>query len=170
LTLYALEQVAELPNETMSPRRCPKCQGVNREEAEECAACGTSLCTVLALPVGNPQEAAAQMSRGKQNAQVQEILKRVRQSYGLDRQVVQTSLGLSIDEIEQCAVDTKHRFELMLEKIGKMGSDLCDEKALKSLRSATRTQKAGVQQQLLAAQAILKTLAQELSQTTLEVA
>jgi len=173
LTLYALEQIADLPDETMSPKRCSRCQGVNREDAEKCAGCGNDLSHILALPVGNPQEAAAQLCRNKPNGQVADVLKRVKQSYGLDRQVVQTSLGLSVDEIAQEAVETRLRFERMLEEVGAIGTRLCKDTALAELRSATATQKASVLQRLEAAQAILRALAQELTPATgqlLEVA
>ena len=166
LTLYALQELAALPNRMMSPKSCPTCKGVNAEDAQKCGACGADLSGIMAFPAGNPQDAGTRLVlvRGGSNGVVAEVLKAVRASYGLGQQVVQTSLGLNDLQIEQAAVEVKHEWELMLAKVARAVEGLADQRKRKRLLEATQTQRAGILQQITAARAALNAIETVLQQ------
>jgi len=163
LTEHALRALADLPDKVLSPKRCPACNGVNAEDAQECRneACQCNLSDVLAFPAGNPQEAAARLCRGKQNGQIVEVVRAVQESYGLCDQVVQTSLGFNDLQVTEEAVEVKHKLARMLEQVGSVGVWLCRPGNRESVAEATVTQRAAILSQVEAARAVLSAVERE---------
>lgn len=121
LTLQALELLAGLPDESLSPVQCPRCRVVCHQEATACPACGADLTGVFRVPSGNPQQAAALLCRGRQNGAVEEIVARVQESYGLGAEPVQTSLGLDDVQISEEAVAVRTELERRLAQVAAAG-------------------------------------------------
>ena len=166
ITLYTLVQLADLPFDDMSPKRCPGCQGVCREDAKTCPACSHDLGAVFAFSAGNPQNAALQLllnGAAKCNAQVDEVIGQVKASYGLAPQVVQTSLGFCDVQISQVAVEVKSTVGRMMEKVGKIGDWLLKEQNVAEVRNYTGNQREALKQQIAAARSVLQRLERAIS-------
>ena len=156
LTGRALVLLCELPNVVMSPKRCPGCEGVVREDADECPGCKADTSTVMAFPAGNPQHAAGRLAKGKQNGQVEDIVQRVRESYGLARQVVQTSLGLDDAQITQEAITIKTKLDSLMGDVGATGNWITRAENAKAVGAYTEAQKGVIRQQCEVWRSILK--------------
>ena len=160
LSMYALQEIARLPNEILSPKRCPGCQGVCAEDANACPACQTDLSGIYAFPAGNPQDAAARLCKQKTNGAVKDFVERVRESYGLARQTVQTSLGLDDQQLSQEAVEVRSKLQRMLEQVGIIGTWLLKDNNSKAVSEYSSTQKGAIRDQVTAARTVLARIEQ----------
>ena len=118
--LQALEALCLLPDRILSPVRCSHCKVINAEGTRTCLACQADLSGEFVCPVGNPQDAATRLCRRKQNGQVEEIIARVKEAYGLADKPVQTSLGLDDVQITEETVKVRTTIERMLEEVSKL--------------------------------------------------
>jgi len=116
--LVALQELAQLPCENLSPVRCPRCHKINAESVVQCEACQYDL--PEAWVVGNPQEEATSAARGRPVAAVQAIVEKVQGGYGLGEAPVQTSLGFDEQQLSEEVVRAKSEFERRLEQVGRL--------------------------------------------------
>jgi len=162
LSVFALVELAALPEQDMAPKRCPGCQGVCQEHAEACPACGKDISDVLSFSAGSPRGAVLGLllnGAAKGNDQVAEVVEKVKQSYGLSAQVVQTSLGFGDVQVSQKAVEVKTRLEKMLGEFGRMADWLAKDSNMDSVNEYTPNQTKAVLQQVAAARAVLDRIA-----------
>ncbi len=116
--LVALQELAQLPCENLSPVRCPRCHKINAEGVLQCQACQYDL--PEAWVVGNPQEEGTSAARGRPVTAVQQIVLTVKGGYGLADEPVQTSLGFSDEQLSEEVVRAKSAWERKLEAIGRL--------------------------------------------------
>ena len=118
-----VELACTLPDKILSPVHCPSCAVVCAEEATACPACGADLSEVFRFPSGSPQEAFAKVC-AKKNAtgpEADEILEKVKQTYGLSAKPVQTSLGLDDVQVSEAAIKVRTMLERKLADVGSLG-------------------------------------------------
>lgn len=120
LTLEALNLLAELPDRIMSPVQCPGCSTVNPEGSEACVACGRDFSLVFVCQLGNPQRVAADACRGLRGDQVNQVVERVRASYGLSAAPVQSCLGFGDVDLRAVTSDPVTKLEKGLDDLLKV--------------------------------------------------
>ena len=158
--LAALQELAKLPCENLSPVRCPRCHKINREGLRECEACGYDL--PEAWVVGNPQEEATHAARGRQLAAIQQIIEKVKGGYGLGEEPVQTSLGFDDLQLSEEVVRAKSQFEHKLSYIGKVDNWVTQN--IDKLTQLTSNQLQAIEQQAQVIQAIGRRIATAVQQ------
>ena len=121
LTLAALELLASLPDRNLAPVQCPYCRIVGPEGTTVCPGCAKDLSGVFRCESGNVQTVAAQACRGKTNGAVSETVEKVRDAYGIGAKPVQTSLGFTLHEISEGAIQVRTVLERRLADIAAAG-------------------------------------------------
>lgn len=142
LTVEAVQLCCELPDRDLSPVRCPSCKAVCGEEAAACPSCGADLSAIQRFPAGNPQTAAALLCRGKVNGAVKEFVEKVKQSYGISAEPVQTSLGFSDRQITEEAIKVRTVLERKLAEVASLSDFFL--KNMDALTEYTDDQRAAV--------------------------
>ena len=162
LSVFALAELAALPEQDMAPKRCTGCQGVCKEHAEVCPACNTDISEVMAFSAGSPRGAVLGLllnGAAKGNDQVGEVIEKVKASYGLAAQMVQTSLGFGDLQVSQRAVEVKTHLEKMLGEFGRMSEWLAKDSNMAAVSEYTPNQTKAVLSQVQAARAVLARVA-----------
>jgi len=156
--VWVMRKIAALPNRDAAPVRCGQCHVICEEGTEVCPACHSQLAPDLAMTVGNPQQAATRMCRGKFWLDADKLIDRVKESYGLDAAPVQTCLGLDDAQISEAMVASKTALGLKLERIGRLQEWLLRNES--QVRRYTAAQRATVVAQVEVAMGILAAVRQ----------
>jgi ParB/RepB/Spo0J family partition protein len=159
VSIYALTRLAALPSEDMAPKRCPGCEAVCREDAEVCPACGQDLREVIAWTAGAPQRAALGLllkGIARDNKGVDEVVTQVESTYGLGRQVLQTSLGFGDLQVSEAAVEVRTGLERVLDRIAAASDFLLRTENLREIEKYTPGQRESIRQQVAAAEAVFR--------------
>jgi hypothetical protein len=136
-----------LPDRIMSPVQCPGCSTVNPEGTEVCVACGRDFALGFVCELGNPQKVCAEACRGLRNDAVAQVVARVRASYGLSDEPVQSCLGFGDEALAAVTRDPGTKLEKALDDLLKVAC-WANDAGQATVAGYTKAQKARVRERI----------------------